>query len=99
MRRWEMHHRDFYACHLIADPEAPPEQRLTVIDLQRARRKRGLRGRWYVKDVAQLLHSAPRPPVTGADVARFLRAYFDTRKLGPAEKRFARRVRRKAARI
>jgi hypothetical protein len=97
MRLREIHHRDMYLCHLFADPGAPAGERLTVIDLQRSRRIPGLRGRWFVKDVAQLLHSAPRPPVTGADLARFLRAYFAVGKLGPAEKAFARRVSRKAA--
>ncbi len=88
--------RDMYCCHLIADRHAPPGERLTVIDLQRARQKQGLRERWYVKDVAQLLHSAPRPPITGADIARFLRRYFNVGKLGPSEKSFARKVAKKA---
>jgi heptose I phosphotransferase len=99
MRNRELHHRDMYCCHLIADADAPAGERLTVIDLQRARGISGLRRRWYVKDVAQLHHSAPRPPVTRTDAIRFLRAYFGVGKLGPAEKRFARRVLRKAARI
>jgi len=63
MRLCEIHHRDMYCCHLFADATAPAGERLTVIDLQRARRRRGLRRRWYVKDIAQLLHSAPRPPL------------------------------------
>ncbi len=99
MRRFEIHHRDMYCCHLIADCHAPPGERLTVIDLQRVRQKQGLRERWYVKDVAQLLHSAPRPPITGADIARFLRRYFNVEKLGPSEKSFARKVARKAESI
>jgi hypothetical protein len=99
MRRFSIHHRDFYCCHLIADLAAPAGRRLTVIDLQRVRRRERLRERWYVKDVAQLLHSAPRPPVTGADGVRFLRAYFGVARLGPREKSFARRVARKASRI
>lgn len=99
MRRLEMHHRDMYACHLIADANAPAGERLTVIDLQRARRKRGLRRRWYVKDAAELLHSAPMPPVTRTDLARFLRRYFGVSKLGSPEKTFARRVSSKATRI
>jgi hypothetical protein len=52
-----------------------------------------------VKDVAQLLHSAPRPPVTRTDQVRFLRTYFAVDRLGPRERRFARRVLRKAASI
>lgn len=96
MRRFEIHHRDMYCCHLIADRHAPAGERLTVIDLQRARQKPGLRERWYVKDVAQLFHSAPRPPISGADLARFLRCYFGVTKLGPREKAFARKVARKA---
>jgi len=99
MRRFEIHHRDMYCCHLIADRHASVGERLTVIDLQRVRQRVGLRERWYVKDVAQLLYSAPRPPITGADIARFLRRSFDVEKLGPREKTFARRVAKKAESI
>ena len=99
MRAREMHHRDFYACHLIADADAPAGRRLTVIDLQRARRKDGLRERWFVKDAAQLWHSAPRPPVTRSDAVRFLRAAFGVERLAAREGKFARRVLRKASRI
>ncbi len=99
MRRRDLHHRDFYACHLFADLSAPPGGRLTLIDLQRARRRPRLRERWTVKDAAALLYSAPRPPVTRTDLVRFLRACFAVEKLGPREKRFARRAARKAARI
>ncbi len=99
MRRFEIHHRDMYCCHLIADRHAPAGERLTVIDLQRVRQRSGLRERWYVKDVAQLLHSAPRPLVTRADLARFLRRYFNVGKLGPREKSFARKVAKKAESI
>ena len=70
-----------------------------MIDLQRVRRKAGLRKRWYVKDVAALWHSAPRPPVTRTDAIRFLREYFGVRKLGRREKAFAARVTGKAGRI
>jgi hypothetical protein len=96
LRRFSVHHRDFYCCHLIADLSAPAGARITLIDLQRVRRKPGLRERWFVKDAAQLLHSAPRPPVTRTDGVRFLRAYFGVDRLGPREKSFARRVLRKA---
>jgi tRNA A-37 threonylcarbamoyl transferase component Bud32 len=99
MRLREIHHRDMYLCHLIADLDAPAGERLTVIDLQRARSRPGLRKRWYVKDVAALLHSAPRPPVTRTDATRFLRDYFAVRKLGPSEKAFARKVVAKSAQI
>jgi len=99
MRRLEMHHRDMYACHFITDPGAPAGERITVIDLQRARRRPGLRKRWYVKDAAELHHSVPMPPVTRTDLVRFLRRYFGVSKLGPREKAFARKVTAKAARI
>ena len=99
MRRFSIHHRDMYFCHLIADRDAPAGQRLTVIDLQRVRQKASLRERWFVKDVAQLFYSAPRPPITGTDVARFLRRSFAVAKLGPREKRFARQVAKKAESI
>ena len=65
---------------------------VTVIDLQRSRTRPALRERWYVKDVAQLLYSAPRPPVTRTDAVRFLRGYFGVAKLGRNEHAFARRV-------
>ncbi|MEN8150497.1 MAG: lipopolysaccharide kinase InaA family protein [Planctomycetota bacterium] len=99
MRRFEIHHRDFYACHLITAPDAPAGERITVIDLQRVRKKPGLRKRWFVKDAAALWHSAPRPPVTNTDAVRFLREYFGVAKLGPREKAFAAKVAGKAAKI
>jgi len=79
-------HRDLYLCHLFV---RPGETDVTLLDLARLTRTRSRRRR--VKDLAALVHSA-RGVVSRTDLLRGLRRYGGDRRL-------ARAVRRKAARI
>jgi tRNA A-37 threonylcarbamoyl transferase component Bud32 len=67
------YHRDLYLDHWIVAGE-----RLVLLDVGRARRERRPRERWFVKDVAALLHSCPQG-VEEAARRRFLELYLDLR--------------------
>jgi tRNA A-37 threonylcarbamoyl transferase component Bud32 len=97
------YHRDLYLQHLVAIPRAEPSSggwRIAILDVGRARREAHPRERWFVKDVAALLHSTPET-VTEAERLRFLARYLDLRGVRSRKERraFARAVARKAARI
>jgi hypothetical protein len=72
-------HRDLYLCHLFVCPHDPGK--LFLIDLQRVQHRKRWRRRWLVKDLAQLVYSWKPVATSRTDAIRFLRAYFDTRKL------------------
>ena len=95
--RADLNHRDLYLCHLFVG--RADERSLWLIDLQRVQRRRRLRRRWLVKDIAQLAYSALATPATRADGLRFMRAYFGVGRLGREHKAFIRRVLRKRRRI
>ena len=95
MHRASVYHRDLYLCHLLWDGASG---RLGLIDVARARRRRWLRGRFRVKDLAALAVSA-RGFATRTDIVRFLRAYFGDRRLSRTARRLCARVLRKAARM
>ena len=104
LRRAGLRHRDAYACHVFVERERAtgdgrPRFSLRMIDLTRAGRAPPPRGRWFVKDVAQLLHGVGPERVSPRDTVRFLRAYLGARPLGAAGRRFARRVVAKQRRI
>ena len=77
---------------------------LVLIDLGRARAGRALRRRWFVKDLAALLHSTPAA-VSRAARLRFLARYLDLRGLSggaggrAALRAWAEAVERKRARL
>jgi len=91
------YHRDLYLDHLVL--VGRPE-RLALIDLERARRDRRPRPRWFVKDMAALWHSTP-PGVEPRLAARFLRTWLDRRGVrGRRERRrWFRAIRSKARRM
>ena len=91
-------HKDFYLGHFLVR-EAGAGFDLYLIDLQRAERRERPRSRWYVKDLAQMLYTTPRPPVSRADVLRFYRLYRGVERLGPADRRLAARVLAKHRRL
>jgi tRNA A-37 threonylcarbamoyl transferase component Bud32 len=66
-------HRDLYLEHFLM---AEDDRDVVLIDLGRARRR--LRRRWYEKDLAALLHSAPAS-ASRALRLRFLAAYLSAR--------------------
>ena len=70
-------HRDYYACHLMANAAklGRGEAELAVIDLHRARVHRRLPRRARVRDLGALLYSTSGMPLTERDRLRFLAAY------------------------
>jgi tRNA A-37 threonylcarbamoyl transferase component Bud32 len=92
------YHRDLYLEHLVLARRGP--SRLALLDVGRARRQAQVRRRWFVKDVAALLHSAP-DAVCARERLRLLARYLDERGVSerPARRVFAREVERKARRI
>jgi heptose I phosphotransferase len=66
-------HRDLYLCHVYSGPAA---DRLALIDVARADRRRWRTGRWRVKDLAALWRSVGGTHCTRADAVAFLRSYL-----------------------
>ena len=96
LHRAGWYHRDLYLEHVVVTGPHPGE--LALLDLGRARCEPAPRGRWFVKDVAALLSSAP--PCVGARARlRFLARYLDGRGVLAAadRRRFQQAVERKAA--
>lgn len=98
-RGW--YHRDLYLDHFVL--RVPPhgqDRQLSLLDLGRARRADPPRPRWFVKDLAALLHSTPAG-VEERLKLRFLREYLSQRGIcSPRERRrWRERVRAKARRM
>jgi len=91
------YHKDLYCCHLIVT-EDPRWGRPYFIDLERVDRDFPPRRRWFVKDLAALLHSVP-DTVTRSDRLRFLLTYMSKTRLDPNVKRCVRDVVQRAARM
>lgn len=85
-------HRDFYCCHFFIRETAPSEFAVHLIDLQRVERRRRLRRRWIVKDLAQLAYSAPAERITCTRRMAFIKRYLGIRRLRPDDKRLIRQV-------
>jgi tRNA A-37 threonylcarbamoyl transferase component Bud32 len=85
-------HRDFYCCHFFIKEPSPGEFKVNLIDLQRVEHRRKFRGRWIVKDLAQLSYSVPRDRISWTQRLAFFKHYLGARKLRPQDKRLLRRV-------
>ena len=92
-------HRDLYFSHVFFDPASPPDQGLSLIDLQRVIRPTVWRRRWIVKDLASLNFSAPSRLITRADRVRWLTRYLGASKLDAAARRLVYRIVRKTLAI
>ena len=92
-----MFHRDLYLSHIFVGRDRSGVERLSLIDLQRVFRPM-VRRRWRVKDLAQLYYSA-RAYGSRSEAMRFLRCYLGVDRLDESQRRLARAVARKAARI
>lgn len=92
-RGW--YHRDLYLQHWIEGPDGP-----VLLDVGRARQEERPRRRWFLKDLAALLHSAPDRVGPRARL-RFLAAYLDQRGVTDraTRRRWARDVLSRAARM
>lgn len=94
-RGW--YHRDLYLQHLVVRAD---DGELALLDVARAEQERAPRERWFVKDLAALLHSTPR--VVGArERLRFVARYLDARGIAGrgARRTFVARVVRKERRM
>jgi len=85
-------HRDLYCCHFFVREAEPGRFDVNLIDLERVERRRSLRRRWIVKDLAQLAYSAPRGSVGCTDRMAFIKHYLGVRRLRASDKRLIRRV-------
>lgn len=84
-------HRDLYLCHVFVQAgDGEPVFRL--IDLARMFHPRFRVWRWRVKDLAALNYSTPASVATAGDRLRFLKRYLAVNRLGPVERRLARRI-------
>ena len=96
--RLGFNHRDFYTCHFFIRETDREEFAVHLIDLQRVQKwPTLLRGRWHVKDLAQLAYSSHPQLIRATDRLRFLLRYAGATRLDASTKRLARRVLRKAA--
>ena len=75
-----------------ASTPAPSIFDLRLIDLQRMQHRRWFRRRWIVKDLAQLVSTAPADRVSCRDKVLFLHHYLGVRKLRPADRQLIRSV-------
>ena len=85
-------HRDLYCCHFFIREASRGRFLVNLIDLQRVERRRWLRRRWVVKDLAQLAYSAPRERITRTCRLAFIKRYFQVERLLPEHKRLIRQV-------
>lgn len=69
-------HRDLYLSHIYYDADAPIEQALHLIDLQRVMRSPLRHNRWVIKDLAALNHSVPHELIRNVDRLRWLKHYL-----------------------
>jgi heptose I phosphotransferase len=92
-------HRDLYCCHFFVKEPQRGRFEINLIDLQRVQYRRHFRGRWLVKDLAQLAYSAPRDRISCAQKMAFIRHYLGVERLRPEDKRFIRQVLSKKRRM
>lgn len=77
LHRSGWYHRDLYLHHFVV-PEGSGARPLALLDVGRARKERAPRRRWFVKDLAALLHSTPET-IPATTLLRFLVGYLDAR--------------------
>lgn len=98
----DLHHRDFYLCHIFLRFDAAAGgASAALIDLERVGRHRRPLGRRVIKDLAAIRSSLPPGTTTAPERRRFLERYLELRGLeGTVDvDRLHRRIARKARRI
>jgi len=85
-------HRDLYLSHVFFDPDAPVEDALRLIDLQRVKRPAWNAIRWIIKDLAALNYATPNTVASRADRVRWLKHYLRRRRLDTDARRLLYRV-------
>ncbi|HSW71696.1 MAG TPA: lipopolysaccharide core heptose(I) kinase RfaP [Gammaproteobacteria bacterium] len=105
-----IHHRDFYLCHFLLDPQSLSTKQTTslqetlklyLIDLHRAGRHHSLTSRWVVKDLAGLYFSSREQGLSKRDYWRFIKCYRQQalRDIIMKEKKFWRQVTRRGEKL
>ncbi len=92
-RGW--YHRDLYLQHFVLHAET---EELFLLDVGRARRESSPRRRWFVKDLAALLHSTPRA-VSTDQRARFLARWLELTGFSGRAADWTRAIQAKAKRL
>ena len=94
------YHRDLYLQHFVLPDGTDAGAEPVLLDVGRARRERAPRERWFVKDLAALLHSAP-DNVSRDEARAFLGRWLAARGItgARAQRRWAHAVRRKERRL
>jgi len=85
-------HRDLYLSHLFLDPDAPLEDALRLIDLQRVKRPEWNVVRWIIKDLAALNYATPTTVASRVDRVRWLKRYLQRNRLDADARRLVYRV-------
>jgi heptose I phosphotransferase len=85
-------HRDLYCCHFFVREPERGRFEIRMIDLQRVQHRQRARGRWLIKDLAQLAWSVPRDRVSCTQRLAFMRRYLGIDRLGVNEKRLIRAI-------
>ncbi len=91
-------HKDYYLGHVLVAP-GPGEPGLFLIDLQRVMKPCCFRDRWVTKDLGALAYSTLQSGVTRAGLLRAFLVYCVKPRLGAPEKRAARKILRRVARL
>ncbi|MBI5406114.1 MAG: hypothetical protein HZA18_00270 [Nitrospirae bacterium] len=99
MHQAGLNHRDFYCCHIFIRRTEDGQREWRVLDLQRVDRRRWLRNRWIIKDLAALNYSAPDRIITKTDRLRFLVHYMDGINRARQNRFLIRQVMRKTRKI
>jgi heptose I phosphotransferase len=90
-------HQDFYLGHFFIRPVTGE---LFLVDLQRVHKRKAIRKRDRIKDLAQFVFSAMGTEnFTGTDLVRFAHTYLGKDKFDEADKRMIKRVFKKSERI
>lgn len=95
LHRAGWYHRDLYLQHVVLRSGS---EELVLLDVGRARKERSPRRRWFVKDLAALLHSTPRS-VSREHKERFLERWLALTAFPGSHKDWTRQVRSKAERL
>jgi len=92
-----LNHNDFYLGHFFIHPETI---QIYVIDLQRIQRRKQIRYRDRVKDLAQLYYSSTTiQGVSWRDCIRFLKQYLGRKKFTREDRKLIHRIQAKKNRI
>jgi hypothetical protein len=90
-------HQDFYLGHFFITPETGE---LFLVDLQRVHKRKAIRKKDRIKDLAQLTFSAQNTEnFTWTDLVRFAHTYLGKEKFDDSDKRMIRRIFKKSEKI